>query len=80
MTLEEYFAFAGAEAERPVFRVHGTRDSGLGFRRVTGLESEEEDLDSFHQRVRQHPHLPRRPGRSRPGCATGETMAEKIHT
>jgi len=42
-----------------------------------GLRIEEEDLDSLPQRVRQHPHLPRRPGPLAARMRYGETMAEK---
>jgi len=61
MTLEEYFAFADAGAERPYFEFMELEilDS---LQEGNGLGISQEDLDSLPTRVRQHPHLPRRPG------------------
>jgi hypothetical protein len=64
MTLEEYFAFAGAEAERPYFEFMELEilDS---LREGNGLEIRKDDLRLSPQRVRQHPDLPGGPRRSR---------------
>jgi len=79
MTLEEYFAFAGAEAERPYFEFMELEilDS---LQEGNGLRIEEEDLDSLpkeYVNIRIY-----RADRDRLAARMryGETMAEKIHT
>jgi hypothetical protein len=79
MTLEEYFAFAGAEAERPYFEFMELEilDS---LQEGNGLRIEEEDLDSLpkeYVNIRIY-----RADRDRLAATMkyGDTMAEKIHT
>ena len=78
MTLEEYFAFAGAEAERPYFEFMELEilDS---LREGNGLRVEEEDLDSL---PKEYVNI-RIYREDRDALAArmryGETMAEKIH-
>ena len=79
MTLEEYFAFADAEAERPYFEFMELEilDS---LQEGNGLRIEEEDLDSLpkeYVNIRIY-----RADRDRLAARMryGETMAEKIHT
>ena len=79
MTLEEYFAFAGAEAERPYFEFMELEilDS---LREGNGLQITEEDLDSLpkdYVNIRIY-----RADRDRLAATMkyGDTMAEKIHT
>ena len=79
MTLEEYFAFAGAEAERPYFEFMELEilDS---LQEGNGLQITEEDLDSLpkdYVNIRIY-----RADRDRlaANMKYGETMAEKIHT
>ena len=78
MTLEEYFAFAGAEAERPYFEFMELEilDS---LQEGNGLRIEEEDLDSLpkeYVNIRVY-------RADRDALATrmryGETMADAIH-
>ncbi len=78
MTLEEYFAFAGAEAERPYFEFMELEilDS---LQEGNGLQITEEDLDSLpkdYVNIRIY-----REDRDRlaANMKYGETMAEKIH-
>ena len=78
MTLEEYFAFAGAEAERPYFEFMELEilDS---LQEGNGLEITEEDLDSLpkdYVNIRIY-----RADRDRLAATMkyGETMADKIH-
>ena len=78
MTLEEYFAFAGAEAERPYFEfmeleILDSLEEG------NGLTITQEDLDSLpkdYVNIRIY-----RADRDRlaANMKYGETMAEKIH-
>ena len=78
MTLEEYFAFAGAEAERPYFEfmeleILDSLEEG------NGLQITEEDLDSLpkdYVNIRIY-----RADRDRlaANMKYGETMADKIH-
>jgi hypothetical protein len=79
MTLEEYFAFAGAEAERPYFEFMELEilDS---LQEGNGLRIEEEDLDSLpkeYVNIRIY-----RADRDRLAATMkyGDTMADKIHT
>ena len=79
MTLEEYFAFADAEAERPYFEFMELEilDS---LQEGNGLEITEEDLDSLpkdYVNIRIY-----REDRDRlaANMKYGDTMAEKIHT
>ena len=78
MTLEEYFAFAGAEAERPYFEFMELEilDS---LQEGNGLRIEEEDLDSL---PKEYVNI-RIYREDRDALAArmryGETMAEKIH-
>jgi hypothetical protein len=79
MTLEEYFAFAGAEAERPYFEFMELEilDS---LREGNGLQITEEDLDSLpkdYVNIRIY-----RADRDRlaANMKYGDTMADKIHT
>ena len=79
MTLEEYFAFAGAEAERPYFEFMELEilDS---LQEGNGLQITEEDLDSLpkdYVNIRIY-----RADRDRlaANMKYGDTMAEKIHT
>ena len=79
MTLEEYFAFAGAEAERPYFEfmeleILDSLEEG------NGLQITEEDLDSLpkdYVNIRIY-----RADRDRlaANMKYGDTMADKIHT
>ena len=78
MTLEEYFAFAGAEAERPYFEFMELEilDS---LQEGNGLRIEEEDLDSLpkeYVNIRIY-----RADRDRLAARMryGETMADAIH-
>ena len=78
MTLEEYFAFAGAEAERPYFEFMELEilDS---LQEGNGLRIEEEDLDSLpkeYVNIRIY-----RSDRDRLAARMryGETMADAIH-
>ncbi len=78
MTLEEYFAFAGAEAERPYFEFMELEilDS---LQEGNGLEITEEDLDSLpkdYVNIRIY-----RADRDRLAATMkyGETMADTIH-
>ena len=78
MTLEEYFAFAGAEAERPYFEFMELEilDS---LQEGNGLEITEEDLDSLpkdYVNIRIY-----RADRDRLAATMkyGETMADAIH-
>ena len=78
MTLEEYFAFAGAEAERPYFEFMELEilDS---LQEGNGLRIEEEDLDSLpkdYVNIRIY-----RADRDRlaANMKYGETMADAIH-
>ena len=78
MTLEEYFAFAGAEAERPYFEFMELEilDS---LQEGNGLRIEEEDLDSLpkdYVNIRIY-----REDRDRlaANMKYGETMADTIH-
>ena len=78
MTLEEYFAFAGAEAERPYFEFMELEilDS---LQEGNGLRIEEEDLDSLpkdYVNIRIY-----RADRDRLAATMkyGETMADTIH-
>ena len=78
MTLEEYFAFADAEAERPYFEFMELEilDS---LQEGNGLRIEEEDLDSLpkdYVNIRIY-----RADRDRlaANMKYGETMADKIH-
>lgn len=78
MTLEEYFAFAGAEAERPYFEFMELEilDS---LHEGNGLQITEEDLDSLpkdYVNIRIY-----RADRDllAANMKYGETMAEKIH-
>ncbi len=78
MTLEEYFAFAGAEAERPYFEFMELEilDS---LQEGNGLRVEEEDLDSLpkeYVNIRIY-----RADRDRLAARMryGETMADAIH-
>ncbi len=78
MTLEEYFAFAGAEVERPYFEFMELEilDS---LREGNGLEITEEDLDSLpkdYVNIRIY-----RADRDRLAATMkyGETMADAIH-
>ena len=79
MTLEEYFAFAGAEAERPYFEFMELEilDS---LQEGNGLRIEEEDLDSL---PKEYVNI-RIYRADRDALAAqmsyGETMADKIHT
>ena len=78
MTLEEYFAFAGAEAERPYFEFMELEilDS---LREGNGLRVEEEDLDSL---PKEYVNI-RIYRADRDALAArmryGETMADAIH-
>lgn len=79
MTLEEYFAFAGAEAERPYFEFMELEilDS---LQEGNGLRIEEEDLDSLpkeYVNIRIY-----RADRDRLAARMryGETMADAIHS
>jgi hypothetical protein len=79
MTLEEYFAFAGAEAERPYFEFMELEilDS---LEEDNGLQITEEDLDSLpkdYVNIRIY-----RADRDRlaANMKYGDTMADKIHT
>jgi len=79
MTLEEYFAFAGAETERPYFEFMELEilDS---LQEGNGLQITEEDLDSLpkdYVNIRIY-----RADRDRlaANMKYGDTMAEKIHT
>ena len=79
MTLEEYFAFAGAEAERPYFEFMELEilDS---LQEGNGLQITEEDLDSLpkdYVNIRIY-----RADRDRlaANMKYGDTMADKIHT
>ena len=79
MTLEEYFAIAGAEAERPYFEFMELEilDS---LREGNGLEIMKDDLNSLPKEfvnIRIY-----RADRDRLAATMkyGETMAEKIHT
>ena len=79
MTLEEYFAFAGAEAERPYFE-HMECEILDSLQEGNGLTIEKEDLDSLpkeYVNIRIY-----REDRDRLAATMkyGETMAEKIHT
>ena len=78
MTLEEYFVFAGAEAERPYFEFMELEilDS---LQEGNGLRIEEEDLDSLpkeYVNIRVY-----RADRDRlaANMKYGDTMADKIH-
>ena len=78
MTLEEYFAFAGAEAERPYFEFMELEilDS---LREGNGLRITQEDLDSLpkeYVNIRIY-----RADRDRLAATMkyGDTMADKIH-
>ena len=79
MTLEEYFAFAGAEAERPYFEFMELEilDS---LQEGNGLEITKDDLNSLpkeYVNIRIY-----RADRDRLAATMkyGDTMAEKIHT
>ena len=79
MTLEEYFAFAGAEAERPYFEFMELEilDS---LREGNGLQITEEDLDSL-PKDSVNIRISRADRDRRAATMTyGDTMAEKIHT
>ncbi len=78
MTLEEYFAFAGAEAERPYFEFMELEilDS---LQEGNGLEITKDDLNSLHKEfvnIRIY-----RADRDRLAATMkyGDTMADKIH-
>lgn len=84
MTLEEYFAFAGAEAERPyfVFMESEILDS---LQEGNGLEITEEDLMSLPDEYLPQKYVNIRIYRAdRDALATrmryGETMADMIHS
>jgi len=79
MTLEEYFAFTDAEAERPYFEFMELEilDSLRGGK--TGLESRKRTSILSPKSTSTSASTAPTGTASRPGCATGETMADAIH-
>jgi len=79
MTLEEYFAFAGAEAERPYFEFMELEilDS---LREGNGLEIMKDDLNSLPKEFVNIRIYRSDRDRLTATMKYGDTMAEKIHT
>ena len=79
MTLEEYFAFAGAEAERPYFEFMELEILDSLYE-GNGLQITEEDLDSLPKEYVNIRIYRGDRDRLAANMKYGDTMAEKIHT